>query len=367
MRRVWCQFNKEQNIQHETANKAGDEDSLKVFRITLISAVVLFVCMAVWAAVDMHRFIHSPADTIDNQATFIIRSGETLNALATRLSDKGIISSTTRFKLYSRITRSDKQLKAGEYRLSTAMTPAHILDMLVQGKSILYRLTIPEGFTVQQIAEEVARQNLGTAEEIYKLATDSMVAQSFGIEAQTLEGYLFPDTYYFPKDTEPKKIIAKMVERFNAQFQPGWEKRVEELNFSVHQIITLASIIEKETGVPSERPIIASVFHNRLKKKMRLESDPTVIYGIPDFDGNIKRHHLQTRTPYNTYKIRGLPPGPIANPGSASIQAALYPDQTNFLYFVAKKDGTHYFSTNIKDHNRAVRKYQLRRRRKPST
>ncbi len=340
---------------------------MKVFRITLIGAVILLAGAAGWAVVDMHRFIHRPADTTDHQATFVIRAGETFNELAARLKDEGVISSAARFKLYSRLTRSDKHLKAGEYRLSAAMTPVQILDMLVQGKSILYRLTIPEGYTIQQIAEEVARQNLGTAEDIIKLATDSAAARSFGIEAQTLEGYLFPDTYYFSKDAGPKKIIAKMVERFHSQFQPAWEQRAKELNFSVHQIVTLASIIEKETGAPSERPIIASVFHNRLKKRMRLESDPTVIYGIPNFDGNIKRHHLQTRTPYNTYKIRGLPPGPIANPGSASIEAALYPDQTDFLYFVAKKDGTHYFSKNIKDHNRAVRKYQLRRRRKPRT
>lgn len=315
----------------------------------------------------MHRFIHSPADMTDNQETFVIHAGETFNELTTRLKSKGIIASTTRFRLYIRMTRSDKRLRAGEYRLSATMTPAQILDVLVQGRSILYRLTIPEGYTIVQIAQEVARQNLGTAEDIHKLAADPLVAQSHGIEAQTLEGYLFPDTYYFAKDVEPRKIIAKMVERFKAQLQPVWEQRAKELNFSVHQIVTLASIIEKETGAPSERPIIASVFHNRLKKKMRLESDPTVIYGIPNFDGNIKRHHLQTRTAYNTYKIRGLPPGPIANPGSASIEAALYPDQTDFLYFVAKKDGTHHFSTNIKDHNRAVRKYQLRRHRKPSS
>jgi UPF0755 protein len=337
---------------------------LKAFRIILISAAVVFVCAGTWVVVDMHRFINSPADATDNQATFIIRAGETFNELTARLKRKGIIASTTRFRLYSRMTGSDKRLKAGEYSLSATMTPAQILDMLVQGRSILYRLTIPEGYTIDQIAQEIARQGLGTAEEIQRLATNPLVAQSYAIEAQTLEGYLFPDTYYFPKDVEPAKIIAKMVEHFKAQFQPVWEQRAKELNFSVHQIVTLASIIEKETGAPSERPIIASVFHNRLKKKMRLESDPTVIYGIPNFDGNIKRHHLQTRTPYNTYKIRGLPPGPIANPGSASIEAALYPYETNFLFFVAKKDGTHQFSTNIKDHNRAVRKYQLRRSRK---
>lgn len=349
---------------HLLSFQSGDEASLKVFRTILISAAAVFICAGTWVVIDMHRFINSPANATDNQATFSIRSGETFNELAARLKSKGIIASTTRFRLYGRMTRNDRQLKAGEYRLSATMTPAQILDMLVQGRSILYRLTIPEGYTIDQIAQEIARQGFGTAEEIQTLATDPLVAQAYVKEAQTLEGYLFPDTYYFPKDVEPRKIIAKMVERFNAQFQPVWKQRAKELNFSVHQIVTLASIIEKETGAPSERPIIASVFHNRLKKKMRLESDPTVIYGIPNFDGNIKRHHLQTRTPYNTYKIRGLPPGPIANPGSASIEAALYPYQTDFLYFVAKKDGTHQFSSNINDHNRAVRKYQLRRSRK---
>jgi UPF0755 protein len=314
----------------------------------------------------MHRFIHTPADTADNQATFVIRTGERFNALAARLKSEGIITSTTRFRLYSRLTGSDKRLRAGEYRLSATMAPVQILDVLVQGKSILHRLTIPEGYTIAQIAQEVAEQGLGRAEEIQKLAADPMVAQLYSIEAKTLEGYLFPDTYYFPKHVEPQKVISTMVERFKTQLEPEWEQRAKELNFTVHQIVTLASIIEKETGAPQERPVIASVFHNRLKKKMRLESDPTVIYGIPNFDGNIKRHHLQTTTPYNTYKIKGLPPGPIANPGRAAIKAALYPDQTNFLYFVSKKNGTHHFSTNIKDHNRAVRKYQLRRRRKPS-
>jgi UPF0755 protein len=340
---------------------------LKVIKIILASIAILIVCTGVWAVVDMYRFIHTPAETTDNQATFVIRAGESFNALATRLQSEGTITSTIRFRLYSRLTGSDKRLRAGEYRLSAAMTPVQILDVLVQGKSILHRLTIPEGYTIVQIAQEIARQGLGTAEEIQTLATDPMVAQSHGLEAQTLEGYLFPDTYFFPKSIGPRKIIAKMVERFKAQLHPAWEQRAKELNFSLHQIVTLASIIEKETGAPSERPIIASVFHNRLKKKMRLESDPTVIYGIPNFDGNIKRHHLQTPTPYNTYKIRGLPPGPIANPGSASIKAALFPDQTDFLYFVSKKNGTHHFSTNIKDHNRAVRKYQLRRNRKPNT
>jgi UPF0755 protein len=185
-----------------------------------------------------------------------------------------------------------------------------------------------------------------------------------GITADTLEGYLFPDTYYFPSGLESKSIITAMVKQFRIAFKPEWQTRAEELGMSVHEVVTLASIIEKETGAPEERPLISSVFHNRLKKGMRLETDPTVIYGIPDFDGNIKRRHLNTYTPYNTYKIKGLPPGPIASPGAAALEAALYPAQSKYLYFVSKKDGTHQFSATIKEHNAAVRKYQLRKKRR---
>jgi UPF0755 protein len=160
-----------------------------------------------------------------------------------------------------------------------------------------------------------------------------------------------------------EQIISAMVNRFRSVFSTEWVERAQELGFTVGQIVTLASIIEKETGAAFERPIISSVFHNRLQKKMRLESDPTVIYGIKNFDGNLTRKHLRTHTPYNTYKIRGLPAGPIANPGRASLEAALYPEKTVFLYFVSKRDTTHYFSTSLKEHNLAVRKYQLKRKK----
>jgi len=184
-----------------------------------------------------------------------------------------------------------------------------------------------------------------------------------GLAGMTFEGYLFPDTYFFPRDVTIEGIISTMVKRFWSVFVPEWQARAKDLGLSVHQTVTLASIIEKETGAAFERPIISSVFHNRLKKKMRLESDPTVIYGIKNFDGNLTKKHLTTRTPYNTYKIRGLPIGPIANPGSASLEAALYPDDTKYIYFVSRKDRTHQFSMNLKQHNRAVRKYQLGRRK----
>ena len=314
--------------------------------------------------IALHRFADRPAGNGETQKIISVSPGENFTSLAARLEQNGIIAHTTKFKVLAVLKGADKKLKAGEYPLSATMTPNEVLDVLVSGKSYLYRLTIPEGYTLKQIAGEMARNELGQSDEFMALSTSPDYVAELKIKAHTLEGYLFPDTYYFPKSVSADTIIRKMVDRFNEQFSDEWRRRASELNRSVHEIVTLASIIEKETGAPSERPIIASVFHNRLKKRMRLESDPTVIYGIPDFDGNIKRIHLSTPTPYNTYKIRGLPPGPIANPGSEAIKAALYPAKTSFLFFVSKKDTTHHFSTNIHEHQKAVQKYQLRRRKK---
>lgn len=328
--------------------------------LLLITAIGLFI----WQGTLFYRFAQKPAGKSDTPEIISVLPGENFTALATKLERQGIITHTRKFKILALIRGVDKKLKAGEYPLSAAMSPNQVLDVLVGGRTHLYRLTIPEGYTVKQIAAEVARKELGRTDAFLALAMSPEYAASFDIESGTMEGYLFPDTYYFPKNVSAETIITKMVARFKEQFRPQWQQRAKELNRSVHEIVTLASIIEKETGAPSERPIIASVFHNRLRKKMRLESDPTVIYGIPNFDGNIKRTHLATLTPYNTYKIRGLPPGPIANPGSEAIKAALYPADTDYLFFVSKKDSTHYFSKTIEEHREAVRKYQLRSGRK---
>lgn len=335
-------------------------------RIILFLFTVAFACAA-WAGVALYKYSNEPGAELDRQVIFSVSSGEAFDHLIERLSTAGLITSPFKFKLLARLKGDDKKLKAGEYNLSAAMSPNRILDVLVRGKSFLYRLTIPEGYNAKQIAAEVAAQHLGDAQTFLDLVDDPETASHLAIEAQSLEGYLFPDTYLLPKDVSALTIISKMVTRFKKQFKPEWIARAHQLNFSVHQVVTLASMIEKETGDPAERPIISSVFHNRLKKKMRLESDPTVIYGIKDFDGNIKRSHLSTPTPYNTYVIRGLPPGPIASPGLASIEAALYPAKTNYLFFVSKKDSTHHFSATIEEHTRAVRKYQLRRKRKPKS
>jgi UPF0755 protein len=305
-----------------------------------------------------------PAGTTAEDKLFTVAPGQGLRKTAENLRRDGLVSDALRFTILARLEKQDTLLKAGEYFFSTSMTPKEILGQMVEGRVHLYRLTIPEGFNMVQIAAAVSAAGLDSETNFLAAARNPQTASSLGLEAQTMEGYLFPDTYYFPRGLDSATIIATMVKQFKAAFKPEWEQQAKALNMSVHEIVTLASIIEKETGAPEERPLIASVFHNRLNRGMRLETDPTVIYGIPDFDGNIKRRHLETYTPYNTYKIKGLPPGPIASPGALAMQAALFPAQSDYLYFVSKKDGTHQFSKTIKEHNAAVRKYQLRKRKR---
>ena len=340
---------------------------MKAFKWFVILFVAAVLVISAGSGFALWRYANTPVSRLDRQVVFAVSPGEPFDSLISRLTDDGLVNAPYKFKIWARLKGIDKKLKAGEYHLSASMTPNEILGVLVEGKAYLHHLTIPEGFNLKQIAAEVAAQGLGDSQTFLDLVMDPKTASKYEIKAQTLEGYLFPDTYLFPKGVSAATIIDMMVQRFNEQFSPQWHARARELHMSVHEIVTLASIIEKETGDPAERPLISSVFHNRLRKKMRLESDPTVIYGIKDFDGNIKRSHLNTRTPYNTYIIRGLPPGPIASPGRAAIKAALYPADTSFLFFVSKKDKTHHFSTNIREHNRAVRKYQLRHRRKPKS
>ena len=328
-------------------------------------SLFILICIAAGLFFELKLFASIPANESASDPVIItVRPGQTLHTTADILFRENIIKNALKFVLIARVKGYDKRLKAGEYLLSAAMTPLQLLDIMVKGTVKLYKMTIPEGYNLYQIAELVDTANLGTKTDFIQAATDTARVRQNGLEGETFEGYLFPDTYFFPKEVTIERLILAMVKRFWSVFVPEWQARAKALGLTVHQVVTLASIIEKETGAAFERPIISSVFHNRLKKKMRLETDPTVIYGIKNFDGNLTRKHLTTPTPYNTYKIRGLPIGPIANPGSASLEAALYPDDTKYIYFVSRKNNTHQFSTNLKQHNRAVRKYQLRRRKR---
>ena len=330
--------------------------------IIIFGAVLLiFVALVGGALLELFNFAGTPCSTAAIEQNVTVPPGQGLKATAVDLYNRGIIRNAFKFNLYARIKGYDKKIKAGEYRLKPSFSPREILEIMVSGKVQLYKITIPEGYNLAQIADMIPAAGLGTAKDFLMAANDGALAGEFNIPGDSFEGYLFPDTYHFPKGVSPEKVIQTMVRRFQEVFTPVWEGRARERKMTVHQVVTLASIIEKETGVPSERPIISSVFHNRLKKNMRLASDPTVIYGIKDFDGNLTRKDLTTTTPYNTYKIKGLPPGPIANPGAKAMEAALYPADTDYLFFVSKRDGTHHFSKTYQEHEKAVRKYQLRR------
>ncbi len=309
--------------------------------------MVLLAVFAGLMVIHIQTYAKTPADSTipdHNLSNFIIAPGEGFRRITRRLADSGIIKSPLKFRLLARFTHQDKRIKAGEYRLRPSQSPGEILTALVGGDVVLYRLTVPEGFTLEQISQAVAAAGLAKAEDFRMAAKDPQLIDALGIHAPSLEGYLFPDTYYFPRPADPKTIIRTMVNNLMTILTPKWRKAAKQAGFTIHQVLTLASIIEKETGAPAERRLISSVFYNRLQKKMRLASDPTVIYGIPDFDGNLTRKHLQTPGPYNTYLNTGLPPGPIANPGAQAIKAALFPKNTDYLFFVSKKDGTHQFS-----------------------
>jgi len=271
---------------------------------------------------------------------------------------EGIIAEVKKFRLFAKLKGVEKKIKAGDYTFRTAMTPSAVLNKLVRGEYRIHKVTIPEGFNTFQIAALLEKEGLVEKEKFLKYASDTVFIHSLGINGDSLEGFLFPDTYQLRKGMGGEQILRKLVARFNEIFKEQYQQRAEELNLSLEELITLASIVEKETSDPSERNLIAAVFYNRLKRGIMLQSDPTVIYGIQNFNGNLTKADLETKTPFNTYLIRGLPPQPIANPGEDSIKAVLYPSPEKYLYFVSKNDGTHHFSATLKEHNRAVNRYQ---------
>ncbi|MBA3035063.1 MAG: endolytic transglycosylase MltG [Desulfobacterium sp.] len=324
----------------------------------IFTAVIIVASFFIF---DIITYANRPAGTDESFKIIVVKKGQAFKDTIYNLKQAGIIKDPLKFRLYAILNRYDKRIKTGEYTLSSSMSPALILDKMVKGKVNLYRITVPEGYNLQQIAGIVSEAGFGTKEDFLKIASDPSFAHEKKIEAKTFEGYLYPDTYFFSKGETIKSILSTMVDSFWSVYSLKWKVRAKEIGLSIHEIITLASIIEKETAAPDERPIISSVFHNRLKIGMKLETDPTVIYGIKNFKGNITRKDLLEITPYNTYMIKGLPPGPISSPGYESIEAALYPAKTPYIFFVSKNDGTHFFSTKFTEHNNAVTKYQLKK------
>lgn len=323
--------------------------------ISLVILAVPVVVLLVYVQISVPQELSTPVQ-------IQIQPGTGLSKVANDLQNAGVVRSALVVKLLARWKQQGGQIQAGNYRFIDPATPGEVLDRLIRGDVEKVSLTIPEGFTLRQIITRVAEKGFGQREKLSDLAHDVDFIQSLGIEAASLEGYLFPETYLFAPGIDEKALLKMMVEQFRNHADSKLKKAAEKLGLTLHQWVTLASIIEKETGIVAEMPVISSVFHNRLKRNIPLQTDPTVIYGIKNFDGNITRKHLATPTPYNTYLIRGLPPGPISNPGLAALEAAVRPAETKYLYFVARGDGGHQFSKTLKEHNAAVRKYQLRRR-----
>lgn len=320
--------------------------------------IILFTAIIFFGYTQFQNVITS--EVSEQETVVIIPSNASTSEIANLLYDKKIVSNPFLFKLYARISGFESKLQAGEYKFSGHVSLKDIKEKLTTGQVVYIKFTIPEGYTVEQIANLLEKKGLIDKEKFF----DCINSESFSYEylpppgsEGRLEGFLFPDTYKIAKGFSEKQIIELMLARFDEVFIDEWHQRVEELDMSVLEIVTLASIIEREAKIESDRPIISSVFHNRIKKGMYLESCATIQYALGEVKDVLLYEDLAIESPYNTYKSAGLPPGPIAACGKAALKAALYPEATKYLFFVAKKDGSHYFSKTLAEHNTAKRKY----------
>lgn len=288
-----------------------------------------------------------------------IESGDSFATVTRKLREQRVITNGFFFTLWARWRGMERKIHQGLYRFDANVAPWEVLERLVNGKGIFHSVTIPEGLNVKEIAELLGKMQIADKNKFLTAATDDKLLASLGLDDRGLEGYLFPSTYHFTPETPERDIIVAMAEQFRRSSQPLLAKKSPRTShLSFHDLLTLASIVEKETGAEAERPLVAAVFHNRLKRQMPLQSDPTVIYGLKNFNGNLTKKDLRDDSPYNTYRREALPPGPICNPSLSSIKAVLEPADVRFLYFVSKNDGTHVFSETLEEHNLAVRTYQ---------
>jgi UPF0755 protein len=306
-------------------------------------------------------FLFVPISKTESTKIVFIRKGTPLKKVSELLEQEGIIRNRHFFVFITTLLGKKTRIKAGEYEFHTQMLPLDVLSALSKGQVKHHLVTIPEGLTLSQIAQLLENSNLVEKKGFLQKTSSPPFINALGLSqlaGPTLEGYLFPDTYHLLREMDPAEVIQMMVHQFRKVFGPDFARWASELGISERDVVILASIIEKETSLPEEKPLVSAVFHNRLRKKIPLQSDPTVIYGIKNFNGNLTKQDLMRPTPYNTYVIAGLPPTPICNPGKDSLLAAVHPAPVSYLYFVSKNDGSHYFSSAIEEHNQAVWKYQ---------
>ncbi|MBF0614994.1 MAG: endolytic transglycosylase MltG [Magnetococcales bacterium] len=330
-----------------------------LFRIGA-ALVVIGLLVAAGAVFSYLRFVER---ALEQPQTVLVEKGWGIARIARELETQGVISSGFWFTVMIRLQESDAiRIPAGEYRFETGATPSRLLQQLKSGEVVRYRFSFPEGLTVREVAARLRKEGWHDAEQ--RLLKDPDLPARFGVTAPSLEGWLFPETYQYVRGDTLDEMIGRMIRQTRKVLEREWAGRAAAITLSPAETLVLASIIEKETGLAQERTRIAAVFHNRLRRQMRLESDPTVIYGIADFNGDLTHRDLATPTPFNTYTMAGLPPTPICNPGAASIHAALHPDQTEELYFVAIGDGRHHFSKTYAEHRAKVQQYQRKGREK---
>ena len=322
----------------------------------LATVIIVFVASACF----IHEF-NSKRKSPTGKIKFEVLSGQSVTSIAKELKDKKLIKRTWPFLVGYKLFFSPAGLKAGEYSFLLPLSTKGVLSLLIEGNIILHSITIPEGLTRSETAEYLKSQ--------YSLDKDSFLLSSLNTKliyeldkkAKDLEGYLFPETYHFPKNTTTDKIVSSLIDQFKKTFSNEEKKRAAELKMTIREIVILASLIEKETSLPGERSLVSAVFHNRLRISMKLDCDPTIVYALKQagkYKGRLLTKDLKLDSPYNTYLNRGLPPGPIANPGQACLKAALNPADVKYLYFVSRNDGSHKFSLSFREHQNAVNKYQ---------
>ena len=330
---------------------------------TAIATAAILIVGAALFAVSLRRGITRPAGGPSSPAVRVeVPYGQSFSVLVNRLGKEGLVSSPWAVRLFASLRGYDRRIRSGTYEFNAGERPVDILARLMAGDVLTFDITIPEGYNIWDIAGAFETANIDSLDMLSALE-DSSTRAGRHIEAPSLEGYLFPDTYRIRWGASPGEVTAMMLARLDKVFTAELLQRSLEIGMTPHEVLTLASIIEAESRVPGERALISAVYHNRLQRNMRLEADPTVAYAMGGFKGRLLYADLEIDSPYNTYRRRGLPPGPICSPGEASIRAALYPDTTtDALYFVARGDGSHIFSRTLREHNAAVQEVRQERR-----
>lgn len=332
---------------------------------TLGALLLVLAATAGW----LYYSVSQPYRGYEGAEQFVeIPTGSGSAAMGRRLAEAGVVRSATTFRIAVWLQGSGRRLQAGDYRFDRPMSASEVADKIARGDVYTRAITFREGLTIREMAAQFESGGFGAASDFIEAARNAELIRNLDPHARDLEGYLFPDTYMLPRRATAADLVGRMVARFQKVMTPELQQQAAQRGLSVRELVTLASLVEKETGKPEERTIIAGVYTNRLRIGMGLQCDPTVIYALMlagRYDGNIRREDLRIDSPYNTYRYAGLPPGPIAAPGEASLHAAANPADVPYLYFVSRNDGSHVFSTTYEEHNRAVDEFQRRRGSRP--